>query len=290
MRKCSLLGLATSQLFLTANAANSNTITDNGKNVNKRPNIVWFLAEDLSPHYLALFNDGKGARTPNLERLAQEGVIYTNAYSNAPVSSAARTTLITGCYAPRFAGSFHRKIKEKPMPKGLRMFPTYLRRSGYYTCNASKTDYNVVFDKDAWDKPKGDLTTWRNRLNEDQPFFYQRNNVLSHESCLHFGQQALENKKTVNNTTDVYIHPQLPDTKLMRYTYATFYDHIQSVVLTKNWDSLSICYVKMECWIILLYSFLVTTVDRYLVQKDIRKISVFMYRWWFTYRRNGEIK
>ena len=206
-------------------AANGDVAADAPKG--ERPNIVWFLAEDLSPHYLALFNEGRGAVTPNLERLAEEGLIYTNAYSNAPVSSAARTTLITGCYAPRFAGSLHRKMQEMPMPEGLSMFPAYLRRNGYYTCNASKTDYNVVFDEEAWDRKKGDLTTWRNRPDKKQPFFYQRNNTVSHESCLHFGPQALENKKTVNNPADVYIHPNLPDTKLMRYTYATFYDRIQ---------------------------------------------------------------
>ena len=210
-------------------AANDKALTGNNKREPERPNIVWFLAEDVSPHYLALFNEGRGAATPNLERLAREGLIYTNAYSNAPVSSAARTTLITGCYAPRFAGSLHRKIQEMPMPEGLSMFPTYLRQNGYYTCNASKTDYNVVLDEEAWDQMKGDLTTWRNRPDKDQPFFYQRNNVVSHESCLHFGSKVLKDKATSNNPAHVYIHPKLPDTELMRYTYATFYDQIQKV-------------------------------------------------------------
>lgn len=192
----------------------------------ERPNIVWFLTEDLSPHYLALFNNGKGAETPNVRQMAEHGLIYTNAYSNAPVSSAARTTLITGCYAPRFAGSFHRRLQSMVMPEGLNMFPTYLRQAGYYTCNAQKTDYNVQLDKDAWDEIKGELNTWRNRPDKSKPFFFQRSNLLTHESKLFFDDDTYRNVKTKNDPDKVNVHPSLADTKLVRYTYATSYDRI----------------------------------------------------------------
>jgi len=191
-----------------------------------RPNIVWFLAEDLSTHYLALYNDGKGAKAPNLEWMAENGIRFDNAYSNAPVSSAARTTLITGCYAPRFGGSLHRKFRELPMPAGLNMFPAYLRKAGYFTCNASKTDYNVELDTLAWDSIRGRLDSWRNRPDKDRPFFFQRNNVVTHESQLHFSHAYCLEKPTATDPAGVALHPSLPDTRLMRYTYATFYDRI----------------------------------------------------------------
>lgn len=195
-------------------------------NNNEKPNIVWFLTEDLSTHYLALYNNGNGAETPNVSWMAQNGVTYTNAYSNAPVSSAARTTLITGCYAPRFAGSFHRRLRSMTMPEGLRMFPSYLREAGYYTCNAQKTDYNVKLDKTAWDNIKGELDSWKNRADKNQPFFFQRSNMLTHESKIQFDEETFRNVKTVHSPSEVYLHPSLPDTELMRYTYATFYDRI----------------------------------------------------------------
>lgn len=193
---------------------------------NDRPNIVWFLTEDLSTHYLALYNEGKGAETPNVAWMAQNGITFTNAYSNAPVSSAARTTLITGCYAPKFAGSFHRRLQNMIMPEGLRMFPSYLREAGYYTCNAQKTDYNVKLDTTAWDNIKGQLNSWKDRADKKQPFFFQRSNMITHESKLHFDERVFHCVKTKHNPSDVYLHPSLPDTELMRYTYATFYDRI----------------------------------------------------------------
>ena len=115
-----LLGIAGSgTCLLPVHAANTSE--------KERPNFVWLMAEDVAPHFVGLYNEGKGAQTPNLERMAREGVVFNNAYSNAPVSSAARSTLITGCYAPRLGASWHRKLEQVPMPEGLDMFPTYLR-------------------------------------------------------------------------------------------------------------------------------------------------------------------
>ncbi len=196
-------------------------------NTEEKPNIIWFLTEDLSPQFLALFNDGKGCETPNLAELAKDGILYPNAYSSAPVSSAARTTLITGCYAPSFEGSFHRHIELNAMPEGLRMYPSYLRDAGYYTVNANKTDYNVVLDETAWDNINGKLDTWRTRPDKDQPFFMQRSVLTTHESRLLFSREVYETKETRHKLEDVALMPHVPDTKLMRYSYATIYDRIE---------------------------------------------------------------
>lgn len=191
-----------------------------------RPNFVWLMAEDVAPQFMGLYNDGKGAQTPNLEHMASEGIVFNNAYSNAPVSSAARSTLITGCYAPRLGASWHRKLEQVPMPKGLDMFPTYLRKAGYHTSNAAKTDYNYLLDENAWDQIKGEMGEWRNRPDKNQPFFFVRTNAICHESCLHFKEKT---KKTEHNLADVKLLPFHPDTHTFRYTYATFYDRIRQV-------------------------------------------------------------
>lgn len=196
--------------------------------VPERPNFVWFMAEDVSKHYLQLYNaDGSGAVTPNVSRLAKEGIVFENAYSNAPVSSAARSTLITGCYATRLGVSFHRKLEQVPMPEGLNMFPGYLRQAGYHTSNAAKTDYNCFLDKTAWDIVSAKMGDWRKRRDKSQPFFHVRTNAMTHESKLHFPETAVRNVAIHNNPADVKVHPFHPDTELFRYTYASFYDCIQ---------------------------------------------------------------
>ena len=91
-----------------------------------KPNFVWIISEDNSKHYLELF-DPNGIATPNIEKMAEDGVVFTRAFSNAPVCSVARSTLISSCYAPRTGTQFHRRSKLVPMPDGIEMFPVYLR-------------------------------------------------------------------------------------------------------------------------------------------------------------------
>ncbi|MCZ0953271.1 MAG: sulfatase-like hydrolase/transferase, partial [Rhodospirillaceae bacterium] len=69
-----------------------------------QPNILWLVAEDMSP-YLASFGDSTVA-TPNLDRLAAEGVRFTNVYSVSGVCSPSRAALATGMY-PTSIGAHH---------------------------------------------------------------------------------------------------------------------------------------------------------------------------------------
>ena len=72
------------------------------KSDKKEPlNILWLVAEDLSPFYLNAYGDPRAA-TPNLDRLAREGVVYTNNFSVSGVCSPSRATLSTGLYPNSF--------------------------------------------------------------------------------------------------------------------------------------------------------------------------------------------
>jgi arylsulfatase A-like enzyme len=132
-----------------------------GASGSDRPNIVWLVTEDNSVHYLRLYGDG-GAAMPNLERLAEAGIVFNNAFSNAPVCSSARSTIISGCFAPRLFAQHHRRAVPVPLPGGLRMFPWYLRQAGYYTTNNSKEDYNYIKGEGVWDD-SSNTASYRNR-------------------------------------------------------------------------------------------------------------------------------
>ncbi len=191
-----------------------------------RPNIVWITSEDNSKHYMSLF-DEHGVETPNIAALAKEGLLYTHAFSNAPVCSVARSTIITGCYAPRIGAQFHRKIKKVPMPNDLKMFPEYLREAGYYTTNNSKEDYNLEKSPDVWDE-SSNKASWKNRA-PDQPFFHMVNIGVTHESSLHFDRNEMNTKGTHTPVREVYVQPNHPNTALFRYTNATYRDRIQQM-------------------------------------------------------------
>ncbi|GAA4427635.1 sulfatase-like hydrolase/transferase [Bremerella cremea] len=192
----------------------------------EKPNFLWIMSEDNSSHFLKWF-DPTGASTPNIEALAKEGLTYDNAFSNAPVCSVARTTLITSCYSPRIGTFHHRKSFIVPMPEGLKMFPAYLREAGYYTTNNSKEDYNAQKSKDVWDESSR-KASWRNRQ-PGQPFFHVQTYTTTHESSLHFPAADIDNKPTENDAEAVFVAPYHPQSKEFKYTYARYHDRIQQM-------------------------------------------------------------
>ncbi|MDX1286022.1 MAG: sulfatase-like hydrolase/transferase, partial [Draconibacterium sp.] len=114
------------------------------------PNILWLTSEDNSP-FLGCYGD-EFATTPNLDKLASEGFLYTHAYANAPVCAPARNTILTGVYA--CSGGNQHMRSYYPISDIIKPYPVYLRELGYYCTNNSKTDYNTsnVDPNKIWDE------------------------------------------------------------------------------------------------------------------------------------------
>ncbi len=71
-----------------------------------RPNVVWIVVEDMSCHFS--YQGEPLVHTPNVDRLAKEGVVFNNAYVTAPVCSASRSAMITGMYQTSIGAHHHR--------------------------------------------------------------------------------------------------------------------------------------------------------------------------------------
>jgi len=196
------------------------------KEESEKPNIVWLVSEDNSKHFLKLYDEG-GASMPNIEALAEKGIVFNNAFSNAPVCSVARSTIISGCYAPRVGAQYHRRMELALMPDGLKMFPEYLREVGYYTTNNAKEDYNLIQSDNVWDESSG-KASYKNRK-VGQPFFHVQNFGTTHEGQLHFSKVEMDSTPTTTSTEDVAVFPYHPDTPTYRYTNAYYRDLHQKV-------------------------------------------------------------
>jgi N-sulfoglucosamine sulfohydrolase len=142
-----------------------------------RPNVLWLSCEDISPH-IGCYGDPH-AITPNIDRLASEGVRYTNAFTTAGVCAPCRSGIITGLYQTTL-GTQHMRCRAK-LPDFIKPFPSYLREAGYYCTNNSKQDYQFSTPKGTWDESSG-KAHWRNRPRKDQPFFAVFNFTGCHES------------------------------------------------------------------------------------------------------------
>lgn len=196
-----------------------------------RPNILWLTSEDNAAHWLGCYGNEQ-AHTPNLDALAKRSVRFTNFYSNAPVCAVARSTILNGVYAPS-QGTQHMRSRH-PIPTRIKPYVFYLRQQGYYTTNASKTDYNFKGqDASLWDEssPKAH---YKNR-SKNQPFFAIFNLTVSHESSL-FPARIQQNrtkglipKTTRINPNNINVPPCLPDLPEIRSDLAIYHDTITAL-------------------------------------------------------------
>ncbi|PKI16678.1 sulfatase family protein [Colwellia sp. 12G3] len=220
--KTLLLVTLSLNIISCSNADTSSTST--APKIEKKPNIVWLITEDNSKHYLKLYDDN-GAVMPTVEKLAENGLVFDNAFANTPVCSTARTTLATGLYGSNIGTMNHRSYRKVSLPESVKPFSQLLKQAGYYTTNNVKTDYNFSDLPGIWSE-SSNKANWKNRKN-DQPFFHMQTFTITHESKLHFKKGAIENVKTKHDPSKVEVAPIYPDTPTFRYTYATTLDNHQ---------------------------------------------------------------
>lgn len=195
-----------------------------------RPNILWITAEDMSP-VLGYLGD-EYAITPNLDALASESVIYTNAFATAPVCSPSRAALINGITAP--AQGAHQMRSAFPLPGAWVGFPALLREAGYYSTNNVKTDYNsghaAAIIEASLDE-NSNTAGWWGRA-DGQPFFSIFNHMVTHQSRAMVWpyEQFVEDVQSQLGPDQIHdpdrapLPPYYPDTPVVRQTLARFYD------------------------------------------------------------------
>jgi N-sulfoglucosamine sulfohydrolase len=187
------------------------------------PNILWIVSEDNSAYFTGCYGNSF-ATTPNIDRLAQGGFLYTHAYCTNAVSSPSRNTIITGAYAASTGNENMRS--EYPLSESVHTYPEYLRKAGYYCTNNSKTDYNTptINPAEIWDEssPKAH---YKNRP-AGKPFFAVFNLMTSHESSIH---NPIPTEKLRHDPAKVVLPPYHPDTPEMRHDWAQYYDKIEDM-------------------------------------------------------------
>jgi N-sulfoglucosamine sulfohydrolase len=191
------------------------------KAADRHPNILWLIAEDLGQH-LGCYGT-KEVWTPNLDRLAAEGVRYTRFYTTAPVCSPSRSSFMTGMYSITIGTHNHRSHRDDGyvLPDGVRVLSDWMRTAGYFTANlvqlpeglgfrgTGKTDWNFTYTGKPYD-----TDDWAD-LKAHQPFFAQINFSETHRK-FHAPKKADPDK--------VDIPPYYPDHTVTRQDWAEYLD------------------------------------------------------------------
>lgn len=150
-----------------------------GKAPDRRPNIVWIVAENANLEFGAYGEPL--VVTPHVDRLAREGARYTRVFSTAPVCAASRSAFMTGFYQTTTDTHHMRSHRSDDfrLPEGARVLTHRLRDAGYATANITQIDGEVVgtgkLDLNYVNEgPIYDTADWAG-LRARQPFFAQFN-------------------------------------------------------------------------------------------------------------------
>ncbi len=110
--------------------------TSSGQQQNQRtkPNVIFILSDDHRYDFMGFMGKPEFLETPNMDRLANEGAHFENAFVTTSLCSPSRASILTGLYTHK-----HGIVdNQAPMPKGLTFFPQYLQKAGYKTAFMGK--------------------------------------------------------------------------------------------------------------------------------------------------------
>ncbi len=204
MKSCVLL------LFLSCHAA--------------EPNIVWIIAEDMSPDLGCYGN--QAVTTPHLDGLAQRGMKFNRMFTNGPACSPSRTALATGVFQTTI-GAYHMRYSDalRPrLPEPITIIPEVMRKLGYYTGNI-KNIGKTGTGKDDWlfqtEQKSWDTHDWK-ELIKHQPFYAHININESH--------RPFKSKSSISVKIDnMKIPPYYPDHPVTRSDWAGYLSEVNIV-------------------------------------------------------------
>jgi arylsulfatase A-like enzyme len=148
-----------------------------------KPNIVFILADDLGWKDVS-FNGSNFYETPNIDRLASQGVFFSNAYANAPICAPSRAAILSGQYSPR-TGFYTNHNSERGESSWRAVIPTTnhhqldldkvtiaeaLKKHGYKTIHLGK--WHVCDTKDHYPEYQGfDINIAGNKTGKPYTYF-----------------------------------------------------------------------------------------------------------------------
>jgi len=205
-----------------------------------KPNILFILSDDHSVPHLGCYGD-PNLKTPNLDKLAAEGMRFDRVYTTAPQCVPSRASLMTG----RSAVDIRMTRFSAPLPRNIVAFPELLRHGGYYTGLCGRTYHldgsggmpdvsQKVFDKHKlrtfsdrvdWIGPgdfannPANLKAFLKQVPSGRPFFLQVGYSDPHRT--YTARQYEPNPESLK------IPPNIPDVPSVRKDLAGYYGEIQ---------------------------------------------------------------
>ena len=132
------------------------------QNLKNKPNVLFIAVDDLRPE-LGCYGQSQ-IKSPNIDKLAESGLLFNRSYCNVPVCGASRASLLSGVRPNRnrFADAHISQDEELP---GVLSLPMHFKNNGYYTVSLGKIYHKRPDAIGSWSIPeyfpKSDWKGWQ---------------------------------------------------------------------------------------------------------------------------------
>lgn len=202
----------------------------------KKPNIIWLMAEDIS---LDLECYGmKAVKTPNLNKMAAEGIRFDNCFVTNSICSPSRSSMMVGTHQVKTNTHNHRSNRDVPLDKQFKPFTYWLKKEGYTTIlghhgvydKGRKIDVNFKHEPlGEWDGETqfGLFDKFDNFEKENEPFFAQIQLKATHRGG--WWDEVRANSAHPVNPDDVELPAYYADHPAIRLDWAKYLDQMEFI-------------------------------------------------------------
>ncbi|MDP6676436.1 MAG: sulfatase-like hydrolase/transferase, partial [Pirellulales bacterium] len=106
-----------------------------------RPNVLMIVLDDMND-WAGCLHTRQDVQTPNIDRLAEKGMLFTNAHCTAPVCNASRVATLTG-RQPGSTGIYDNGVRWHEAMPGIPSIPKHFKQNGYHVAGGGKIYHHM---------------------------------------------------------------------------------------------------------------------------------------------------
>ncbi|KAK5111985.1 hypothetical protein LTR62_004519 [Meristemomyces frigidus] len=205
-----------------------------------KPNILYIMADQLAAPQLRMYNKDSQIKTPHLDKLAEQSVVFDSAYCNAPLCAPSRMAMISG-QLPSKIGAYD---NASPIPEDTPTYAHYLRNEGYEVVLGGKMHfigeqlhgYEYRLTPDIYPGDMGWSVDWTNPDTRLE-WYHNSSSILQAGPCVRSNQLDYDEEVMYKAKQFMYDHVRKPaGSRPFCLTVSLTHPHDPYTIEKKYWD------------------------------------------------------
>lgn len=205
-----------------------------------QPNILFIMADQMSALALGAYGNPV-AKTPHLQSLADNGVVFQNTYCNSPLCAPSRASMLTG----KLPSQIRAFDNAADFPSSTPTFIHYLRHMGYRTCLSGKMHFagpdqlhgfEERLTTDIYPADFGWTCDWKRPVHDRFSWYHNMQSVTEAGACIRSNQLDFDEEVYHRAVRWIYDHARIDDQRPFCLTVSFTHPHDPYNITPKYWD------------------------------------------------------